>query len=97
MKLNIRAFAISSAVATGVLFTLCVLLLAFAPSVGAVFFSFLLHIDLSRMDYPMSWGIFFAGLVVWVAGMWLAAAGVAWLYNRLAPESSRQLPRAHGA
>ncbi|MBI3993223.1 MAG: hypothetical protein HY342_08110 [Candidatus Lambdaproteobacteria bacterium] len=92
MKLNIRAFAIASAVAAGLLFTLCALLLALVPSVGYVFFSFLFHIDLSRLAYPMSWGIFFAGLVTWVAGMWLAAAGVAWLYNRLAVGSQAGAP-----
>jgi hypothetical protein len=76
------------------LFTSCALLLALAPSVGYVFFSFLFHIDLSRMAYPMSWGIYFSGLVMWVAGMWLAAAAVAWLYNRLASGIIRQVPRA---
>ena len=83
MKLNIRAFTGATAIVTAVLFTLCALLIALAPGAAYPAFSFLFHVDLTNLAYPMEWGGYFGGLVIWVLGMGLVAAAGAWLYNRL--------------
>ncbi len=83
MKLNIAAFAGATAIVTAVLFTLCALFIALAPGTAYAFFSYLFHADLTGITYPMTWGVFLGGLVIWVLGMALVAAAGAWLYNRL--------------
>lgn len=84
MKLNTLAIANASGVVTAVLFTLCALLLAIAPTAAYSAFSYLFHVDLSGIAYPMTWGVYLGGLIVWVVVMWLVGAAFAWLYNRLA-------------
>ena len=84
MKLNTLAIANATSVVTAVLFTLCALLLAVAPAAAYAAFSYLFHVDLSGIAYPMTWGVYLGGLIVWVVVMWLVGAAFAWLYNRLA-------------
>ena len=84
MKLNIPAFAGATAIITTVAFSLCSLFVAVAPEATYSASSFLLHTDLTNLAYPMSWGTFFGGLVIWVVGMAIASAVLAWTYNRLA-------------
>ncbi len=83
MKLNIRAFTGATAIVTAVLFTLCALLIALAPGAAYAAFSFLFHVDLTNLAYPMGWSGYLGGLVIWVPGMGLVAAAGAWLYNLL--------------
>lgn len=83
MKLNLQAFAGASALVTAVLFTLCALFIAMAPEAAYAAFSFLFHVDLTNLAYPMGWGVYFGGLASWVVGMGIVGAALAWLYNLL--------------
>ncbi len=84
MKLNTIAIANASGVVTAALFTLCALLLAIAPAAAYAGFSYLLHANLTGIAYPMTWGVYLGGLIVWVVLMWLVGWALAELYNRLA-------------
>lgn len=84
MKLDTLAIANATGVVTAVLFTLCALLLAVAPAAAYAGFSYLFHAELAGIAYAMTWGVYLGGLIAWVAGMWLVAGALAWLYNRLA-------------
>ena len=84
MKLNALAIANAAGVVTAVLFSLCALLLAVAPAAAYAAFSYLFHVELGEIAYAMSWGVYLGGLIVWVAAVWLVAAALAGLYNRLA-------------
>ena len=66
---------------TAVVFTLDALWIALAPKSAYAAFSFLFHVDLTNLAYPMGWNGYFGGLAIWVLGMALVAAAVAWLYN----------------
>lgn len=82
MKLNTRAFALAVGVATAVIFITCAFFVAVAPGSTAVFFSYLLHVDLTGLARPIGWGSFFAGLLGTGLVGALFAAAVAGLYNR---------------
>lgn len=84
MKLSTMAFANAVALAAAALFSLCARALAIAPAAAYAAFSFLSHLELSGIAYPMSWGVYVGGLVAWVIATWLVAAGFAWVYNRFA-------------
>ncbi len=84
MKLDTLAIANSSAIVTAVLFTLCALLLAVAPAAAYAGFSYLFHVELGKIAYGMTWGVYLGGLIAWVVGAWLVAGALAWLYNRFA-------------
>jgi len=81
MTLHIRAFAISVGLVTAVAFTICAFFVALAPEATRAFFSYLFHIDLTGLAWPISWESFLAGLVASTLGMGLLGAFVAWLYN----------------
>lgn len=84
MKLDALAIANSSGIVTAAVFTLCALLLAVAPAAAYAGFSYLFHVELGKIAYTMSWGVFAGGLITWVAGVWLLAGALAWFYNRFA-------------
>lgn len=77
MKLNVAAFTGATGVVTAALFTLCAAFIALAPASACRFFSYAFHVDLTGITYPMTWGVFVGGLVLWVAGMGLTAAALA--------------------
>jgi hypothetical protein len=83
MRLHIIPFASAAAIVTAVVYSICVLLLAVWPAWAYPLFSFLLHMDLTPSVYPMSWSVYFGGLVGWVVVTWLAVAGFAGLHNAL--------------
>ncbi len=83
MRLDTRAFALAVGVATAAVFTICAFFVAVAPGSTAAFFSYLLHVDLTGLARPISWGSFFTGLLGTGFVSALFAAAVAWLYNRL--------------
>lgn len=83
MKLDIRAFAIASAIVAAVLFVLCAFFVAIAPKETTAIAGHLIHADLSGIMRSLTWGDFFGGLVCWTFGTAIVAGTVAWLYNRL--------------
>ncbi len=83
MKLDIRAFAFAIGGVTAAVFAICAFFIAVAPGSTAAFFSFLLHVDLTGIARPISWGSFFGGLIGTGLVAALFAAAVAGFYNRL--------------
>lgn len=84
MKLNIWPFSLSVGIVTAVASIICGLLIALAPEATMAVVSYLFHIDLTGLARAITWGGFFAGLVVSVLVMMLGAASVAWLYDHFA-------------
>ena len=84
MKLNVKAIAIAEGLVMAAVFVICAFVIAVAPEQTAAATRYLFHIDLSSLARPISWGGFFAGLVVFsvfmaaVAGLWAS------IYNRFA-------------
>ncbi len=81
MKLNIRAFALAVGAAVAAVFSICAFFVAIAPEATAEFIGYLLHIDLTGLSRPISWGSYVAGVLglsIWM-GLW--AGVVAALYN----------------
>lgn len=87
MKLNVKAIAIAEAAVAGILFVLCRLVFTLAPDTTLAAMKYLFHTDYSSM-LPVNWGGFFLGLVVFTVFMAVVGAVWAWIYNRLARESS---------
>lgn len=83
MKLDIRAFAIATALVTAVLFVICAFFVALAPRETTAVAGYLVHADLSGLSRSLTWGNFFGGLVGWSVGTAIIAGATAWLYNRL--------------
>ena len=83
MKLNIWGYGIAVGAVVAVAFTICAVFVAIAPEAIADFIGYLLHINLSSLTRPISWGSYFAGVLgigIWT-GLW--AAAVAKFYNLL--------------
>jgi hypothetical protein len=90
MRLDVKALTVVAAVISAVIYAVCCGFYAAAPEATARFISYVLHLDLTGISQIITWGSFFAGLVFWTATAALAAAVLAWLYNRLAaPEGAR--------
>jgi hypothetical protein len=83
-KLRMRSLSIATAIATALVYTICVLFIAVAPKAAMAFFSYILHIDLTNLARVVTWGSFIAGLLFWSLGPALYAALLARLYNSLA-------------
>ena len=84
MKLDIKAIAIAEAIVGAILFVLCRVAFAVAPSAMLGATKYLFHVDFSSITIPINWGGFFSGLVVFSAALGLVGAVWAWIYNRMA-------------
>lgn len=82
MKLNIGALVKAVAWVAAISYALCAGLLALAPDTTMRAAGYLMHIDLSSLSRPLSWGGVLAGVLVWTLGNMAFAASVAGLYNR---------------
>ena len=82
-RLNARSLFTAVATITGVVYTICFLSIALAPNATVAFFSYILHIDLTNIARPLSWGSFIVGLLFWSLGTGLYTAQVARFYNNL--------------
>jgi len=83
MKLNVWAFGVAIGIVIAAAFTICALFVALAPEATGDFIGYLLHINLSGLTRPISWGSYFAGVLgigIWT-GLW--AAAVAMFYDLL--------------
>ncbi len=81
MKINVWAFGSAVGIVIAAAFTICAFFVAVAPEATAAFIGYLLHIDLSGLTRPITWGSYIAGVLA--VGIWTAlwAAAVARLYN----------------
>lgn len=81
MELNVRSFAVAVGTAVSVAFTICAFFVAIAPDATAEFIGYLLHINLTGLSQPISWGSYLAGVLgvgIW-SGLWAGVAAA--LYN----------------
>jgi hypothetical protein len=56
MKLNVGGFGLAVGIVVAAAFTICAFFVALAPEATADFIGYLLHIDLSGLARPISWG-----------------------------------------
>lgn len=84
MRLDSRAFGLSAGIVAAVLFTLCAAAVTLLPGATSAFFSYIMHVDVTQLTMPITWGSFFGGLLVWAIGVGVVFGGAAVLYNRLA-------------
>lgn len=82
MKLNIRALMISVATVTAILATLCVLVIAIAPTATMNTFGYLTHIDVSSIQRPLTFASGVLGIIAWTLASVIVAAMVGAFYNR---------------
>lgn len=80
-----NAFGLAGAIVTGISYVLCSALYALGPAEALTYSSYLFHnLNFTSLGgNPMTWGSFFAGLVVWVVLAYVGTAVFAWVYNQL--------------
>ena len=76
------AFGLAAGSVAAALFVLCALSVALAPDLATAVVSYMLHLDLTGLARPLTWGSFFGGLFCWALGMGVVVAAGAVLYNR---------------
>lgn len=99
MRINSRAFGLAAGTMAAMLFTLCAVAVAIAPSATTALASTLIHLDLSGMSRTITLASFVIGLVSWTLASGLVFYGVGGLYNRYAsrvpmmalPEGARRI------
>ena len=89
MRLDTRALAAAAAAAGAIGFTICALFVAIASGATSAFVSYVLHIDLTSLARPLTWGSFVAGLLTIAVGLAIVAALVGSIYNTLARAQPR--------
>lgn len=82
MELDPSAFGLAAGIVTAALFSLCTLAVALAPGFTSAAFSYMLHVNLTGISRPVTWGGYFGGVMCLslVVGAAFGAAGA--LYNR---------------
>ena len=91
MKLNAGAFGAAAGLAAAVVFTLCAAFVALAPGTATAVFSYVLHLDLTGLARPLTFGSFCAGFLFWGVGTALVFAVAARIYNALIRRSAGQV------
>lgn len=92
MRVDTRALAIASGAAGTTAFAICALFVAIAPGATSAFFTYVLHIDLTSLARPLTWGSFVGGVLAIAVGLAIFAALVGSIYNRLARTQPRGVP-----
>lgn len=82
MKLDSRAFGLAAGTIAAVLFTLCAMAVAIAPTWTTAVASAAIHLDLSGVARGISWGMYFSGVLFWSIGVGLVFAAAGVLYNQ---------------
>lgn len=92
--LSVRAFTLAGMVGAALTYVICATAVALAPAATSTLAGAVIHADLSSITREMTWGIFFGGLVFWVAlaAGFFAVVGSAYnVFHRGAlPAGSRQ-------
>ena len=83
MRVDTRALAIASGAAGATGFAICALFVAIAPDATSAVLTYVLHLDLTSMARPLTWGSFAAGVLAFATGLAIFAALVGSIYNRL--------------
>jgi hypothetical protein len=88
MLLNTKSFGLSAAATAAIVYSICSLFVALVPTGTAAAFSYVLHIDLTAMARPISWGSYAVGVVAISVAIGLVFALAAGFYNRLSGQST---------
>lgn len=95
MRLNAAALALAAGITTALIYAVCAVIVAIAPGSTTAVISYLLHLDLTALARPLTWGSFATGIVCVSLAVAFAVALLGALYNRFAartfgvPASSR--------
>ena len=89
MRVDTRALAVASGAAAAIGFAICALFVAIAPGATSAFLTYVLHIDLTSLARPLTWGSFVGGVLAIAVGLAIFAALVGSIYNRLARAQPR--------
>ena len=89
MRLEPRAFGLASGITAALLFAACALYVAVNPGGATALFGFVMHMDLTGLARPLTFGSFSGGLVFWGLLVGLTFAFAAWLYNLLVHAPAR--------
>jgi uncharacterized protein DUF5676 len=81
MRIDSKVLGYATALGVGGAFTICTLVVALAPNSATAFLSYALHIDLTSLARPLTWGGYLAGLVLTSAYFGLLVAAIAGIYN----------------
>ena len=82
MRIDSKTLGIATALGVAGAFTICTLVVALAPGGATTFLSYALHIDLTSLTRPLTWGGYFAGLLLTSAYFGALVAAIAGIYNR---------------
>jgi hypothetical protein len=82
MKIDSRILGLATAVGVAGAFTACTLVVAIIPGGATAFLSYALHIDITDLARPVTWGGFLAGLLLTTAYFGVLVAAIAGIYNR---------------
>lgn len=83
MRLEPSAFGFAAGIVTAVLYTLCALAVALSPGATAAAFSYVLHLDLTGIARPITFGSYIGGAICMSLGVGLVFGAAAGLYNRI--------------
>jgi small-conductance mechanosensitive channel len=94
MRIDSKALGFATALGVAGAFTLCTLVVAIVPGSATAFLSYALHIDLTGLTRPLTWGGFVAGLLLTTVYFGLLVAAIAGIYNRRVTRRSEHAPVA---
>ena len=83
MTLDTKALALAGGVTTALAFTLCAVAVALAPGATTAFFSYVLHLDLSDLARPLTWGSYCVGVFTIGLGTAALLGFFGWFHNFL--------------
>ena len=100
LRLEPTVIGNAGATVAALLFTVCALAVALAPSWTVSMAATLFHLDVTALAPSISWAGYFAGVVCWTVATWGILATTAALYNLLlrrhAAAASGELARDAG-
>lgn len=101
MKIDSRILGLATALGVAGAFVICTLVVAIAPGSATAFLSYALHIDITGLARPVTWGGFLAGLLLTSVYFGVLVAAVGGIYNRWiarrSEDSSAGSQRLHAA
>jgi hypothetical protein len=90
MKVNVRSLSMAVAVAFGIAWVVCSVIVFLFPLQSAVMTAYMLHVDPMDLDWQLSITSVLCGLVMWS----VIPGAIAWLaaktYSRLLPIRQRE-------
>ena len=88
MQLNASSLGLGAAVTAAIVYTVCSLFVALFPAATSAAFSYVLHIDLTTMARPITWGSYCVGVVSITIAIGVMIALAAAFYNRFTGDST---------